>query len=144
MAKYKTTVTTDWPVDETFDYMADLRNFESWDPGVSSATIVQGRPGGPDAAYDVVASRAKLRYEVTEHDAPHTTTVRAKTRFFESIDKITVSATASGSAATYDARLELNGPLSIFDPLLGLAFNRIGERAADGLATALEGQRVRT
>ena len=32
-----------------------------------------------------------------------------------------------GSDVTYDATLELRGPLALLDPLLGLVFNRIGD-----------------
>ncbi|MDX9723288.1 MAG: SDR family NAD(P)-dependent oxidoreductase, partial [Myxococcota bacterium] len=38
---------------------------------------------------------------------------------------------------TYDAVLTLNGPLSVFDSLLGVAFERLGDRAADGLKRVL-------
>ena len=38
---------------------------------------------------------------------------------------------------TYDADLTLKGPLGL-DPLLKLAFNRIGDRAVDGLRGTLQ------
>ena len=38
---------------------------------------------------------------------------------------------------TYDATLTLNRPLGLFDPLLRLAFRRIGDRAAAGLKRVL-------
>jgi len=40
---------------------------------------------------------------------------------------------------TYDAELTLNGLLGLADPLLGLSFKRIGDRAAAGLIRALDG-----
>ena len=43
---------------------------------------------------------------------------------------------------TYDAELTLNGPLGLADPLLGIGFKRIGDRAAEGLIIALDGERV--
>ncbi len=43
---------------------------------------------------------------------------------------------------TYDAELKLNGLLGLADPLLGLSFNRIGDRAATGLVRALDGKKV--
>ena len=55
-----------------------------------------------------------------------------------SLDTMTFSATQSGgTCVTYDATLTLNGPRSALDPLLGLAFGRIGDRAAAGLRAAL-------
>ena len=38
---------------------------------------------------------------------------------------------------TYDAELLLNGVLGLANPMLGLVFNRIGDRAAAGLSKAL-------
>lgn len=43
---------------------------------------------------------------------------------------------------TCDAKLTLNGPLALFDPLLGLAFRTIGDRAAVGLRRVFSGQAV--
>ena len=53
MARYKTTVRSPWTADKAFEYMADLRNFAEWDPGVSASKIVEGGAPGLDAAYDV-------------------------------------------------------------------------------------------
>jgi hypothetical protein len=38
---------------------------------------------------------------------------------------------------SYEAELTLKGPLRVLDPLLGLAFNRVGDRAAAGLRAKL-------
>jgi hypothetical protein len=46
------------------------------------------------------------------------------------------------TTVTYDARLTLNGPLALLDPLLGAAFRRIGDRATAGLCRVLQGSRV--
>jgi hypothetical protein len=44
---------------------------------------------------------------------------------------------------TYDARLGMHGVLRFADPLLALAFARIGDRAAAGLRRALGGEPLR-
>jgi hypothetical protein len=44
---------------------------------------------------------------------------------------------------TYDAELQLKSVLKVADPLLGLAFRRIGDRAAVGLRRVLEGTEVK-
>ena len=43
---------------------------------------------------------------------------------------------------TYDATLELRGPLALLDPLLGIVFDRIGDKAAAGLIRVLDGAAV--
>ena len=67
---------------------------------------------------------------------------RAESRLLTSLDTITVVGDGTGSIVTYDAELTLNGLLGLTDPILGLAFKRIGDRAATGLIEALDGEKV--
>lgn len=146
MAKYVTTIRSPKPQQEAFDFMADLRNFEDWDPGVQSATQVAGDGGGPDAVFDVVVDAPgkglTLRYETTEYDSPSTVVVKASSKLFTSLDRIEVRPDGDGSLVTYDAELTLNGPLGLFDLVLRPVFQRIGGRANEGLQRALAGDQV--
>jgi carbon monoxide dehydrogenase subunit G len=55
-----------------------------------------------------------------------------------STDEITVTPADGGSRVTYEADLRLAGPLGrVVDPVLGLVFRRIGDRAAAGLRATL-------
>ena len=141
MARYVTTIRTAMPPQEAFDYMADLRNFAEWDPGVKSVRQVQGSGGGPDAVFDVtvagVGPDLTLRYVTEEHDTPRNLLVVARSAVFTSIDRITVEPDGTGSAVTYDADLRLNGVLRVGDLGLRLMFNRIADRAAAGLRRVL-------
>lgn len=143
MAQYVTTIETPKAADEAFAYMADLRNFEAWDPGVQRAVQVEGDGPGPDAEFDVTVNAPgkglTLRYRTTEYDAPRTVTVKASSTLFTSLDIITVEPTETGSIVTYDAELTLNGPLGLFDFALKSTFNKIGGRANDGLLRVLDG-----
>lgn len=146
MARYSTTVRTEMAPADAFAFMADLRNFEDWDPGVQRATQVDGHGGGPDATFDVVVdapgSGLTLRYVTTEYDAPRRVVVRAESKLFTSLDRIDVEPDGTGSLVTYDAELRLNGPLRVFDLVLRPIFGRIGGRADDGLQQALGGEKV--
>ena len=143
MPRYIATVTTDRSPDEVFEYLADLRNFAEWDPGVERVELVSGSPGSPDAAYDVTLDRGMtLRYEVTEFVPGHRATVVADNGRFRSVDVIVVERSVAGSVATYDATLTLSGALSGLSFLLGPVFRRIGDRAAEGLERVLEGRLV--
>jgi hypothetical protein len=121
--------------------MSDLRNFASWDPGVLTVTQVAGDGGGPESSFDVavksVGGGMVLRYETVEYDEPGNLLVEARNSKFTSIDRIAVVAKDEGSIVTYAAELLLNGCLSPLNPLLGLVFNRIGDRAAAGLRRVL-------
>lgn len=133
MAHYTTTIRSRWTPTEAFSYMADLRNFEEWDPGVRSARLVVSPQPGPAAEYDVQVTGMTLRYRTLEFTKPERVAVEATSKLLRSYDVIEIGATDSGSEIRYEATLELNGILRFADPLLRLAFNRIGDRAADGL-----------
>ena len=144
MARYVTTVRTAKTPKEVFSYMADLRNFAEWDPGVTAVRQVKGSGGGPDSVFDVtVAAPVRdltLRYVTEEYDAPRNLLVVARSIVFTSIDRITVEPDGTGSVVTYDADLRLNGVLRLGDLGLRLVFGQIGDRAAAGLRRALGAQ----
>ncbi len=154
MARYSTTVRTPRSPDEAFAYMADLRNFALWDPGVTRVTQVHdgvhGEGGGPKSVFDVVVKSVgggtTLQYVTTQYDEPRSVQVEARSSLLTSIDRIDVvpddAGGGSGSLVTYDAELRLNGPLGLFDLGLKPVFKRIGDRAAAGLERALGGERV--
>jgi len=144
MARYVTTVRSAKTPQEAFAYMADLRNFAEWDPGVKAVRQVKGTGGGPDAVFDVTVAGPvldlTLRYVTEEHDAPRTLLVVARSSVFTSIDRITVEPDGTGSVVTYNADLRLNGVLRVGDLGLRLVFGQIGDRAAAGLRRVLGAQ----
>lgn len=151
MARYVVTVRTPRTPEAAFAYMADLRNFAEWDPGVKKVTQVEGSGGGPNASFDVVVKSGRgdmtLRYVTTQYDEPRLPKpglllVEARSRMLTSIDRVTVAVSATGCHVTYDAELKLNGVLRCADFALRPLFKRIGDRAAKGLTTALSGEVV--
>ncbi len=149
MARYVTRARTDRPADEVFAYLADLRNFAEWDPGVRRVEQVDGDGAGPDAVFDVTVAGVgllpdqTLRYRTVAFDAPREILVIAESAALTSEDRITVTPEDGGGAVvTYDADLRLNGPLRLGDPFLRLVFGRIGDRAAAGLRSAIDGTQV--
>jgi hypothetical protein len=141
MANYMTTINTPWSASDAFAYMADVRNFAEWDPGVRRAELVRGDGPGLGAAYDLDVRAGPrtmtLRYEVVEWDPPRRLVLRAETPMLRSIDEIRVVTAGTGANVVYDADLTLRGAARVANPLLGIAFRRIGDRAARGLRAAL-------
>ncbi len=143
MARYITSVATPLSAAEAFAYMADVTHFVEWDPGVKRVLRVAGEGAGVGAAYDLTVQAGGttvMRYEVKEYEPPRRILLVARTSFLTSVDEVRVEATGSGSVVTYDATLTLNGRLGLFDPLLRVAFRRIGDRAAAGLKRVLSGK----
>jgi len=143
MPHYTTSVRTPWSADRAFEYLSDLEHFADWDPGVKRSTQVAGTGPGLGSAYDVtvrgVGRDLTLRYETVAFEPSRRIEVRAQTAALVSVDVMTFVDDAGGCVVTYDADLSLKGVLRLANPVLGLVFGRIGDRAAVGLRRALEG-----
>ncbi|HEY4608059.1 MAG TPA: SRPBCC family protein [Ilumatobacteraceae bacterium] len=146
MARYVVTVSSARTPQAAFAYMADLRNFAEWDPGVARVTQIDGSGGGPDASFDVVVISGRremtLRYVTMQYEDPRLVVIEARSRMLTSIDRIAIAASGIGCLVTYDAELTFNGPLRYVDFVLKPMFKRIGDRAARGLVRALAGEIV--
>ncbi len=146
MARYIARVRTSKAHEDVFAYMADLRNFAEWDPGVVAVAQVSGEGPGAGSEYAVTVSTGRremtLRYEVSEFDPPHGLTAVARTGLLTSTDVVSVTPSPGGTDVVYDATLTLRFPLSLGDPILSRVFNRIGDKAAAGLERALDGSLV--
>jgi carbon monoxide dehydrogenase subunit G len=144
--RYQTTVRTPWPRQRAFEYLSDLEHFAEWDPGVKRAVQYGGSGAELGATYDVtvagVGRDLTLRYEIVEIDVPARLEVRAETSMLRSVDVMTFEVADGGCEVTYDADLSLTGVFRLGNPVLGLVFGRIGDRAAGGLRAALEGSFV--
>lgn len=141
MARYVTVMHSPRSPADAFAYLADVVHFAEWDPGVTRAAQVVGDGPGPGAAYDLDVRTGPrsltFRYETAQWDPPGRLVLHAERGPFVSVDEIRVEPDGAGSRVTYDARLTLRGPAALLDPLLGLAFRRVGDRAAAGLRRVL-------
>lgn len=138
---YQAQVRSPWSADKAFAYMSDLSNFDEWDPGTKRAELVSGTPGTVGATYDLTVGFTRLRYRTEEVGDQHVRAV-ADSSFLRSIDTITVEADGDGCRVTYDARLEPKGIARFAEPLIGLVFQRMGDKGARGLATKLDGELI--
>ncbi len=140
--RYRASVITLRHPDDAFKYMADFDNVAEWDPGVVEAERIGSGELGVGSRFRVVVASAgrklPLEYRITEFDPPRLVVLLAQTATLRSLDKITVEPAPDGATVTYDANLELLGPLRLFNPALALVFNRIGDRAAAGLRRELQ------
>lgn len=138
MPRYVVTVLSSKSPSEAFKLMADMTTFPKWDPGISKVVQVVGSGPGANAAFDVsvgsVAGRPiTIRYETKEYLPDTRVLLVGKSSIFTSVDLITISPSPTGCEITYDAKLTFNGVLAPMNIGLGLVFNKIGDRAAQGL-----------
>lgn len=142
MARYVTTVETGWDPATTYAYLAEFSNVGEWDPGVKSARRLSDDPLATGAQFEVVVSvmgrDTPLTYETISSEPPQRVVLRAESATLVSLDTLRFeSLPGGGTAVTYEADLQLKGLLKVFEPVLGLAFDRIGDAARDGLAARL-------
>jgi carbon monoxide dehydrogenase subunit G len=136
MARYRATIDTPREREDAFAYLSDFSTAQEWDPGVVEAERLTD-PVGEGTEFRLVAEflgrKTALTYRIVEYDPPRAVTFRGENATVISNDRITFEAVDRGTRITYDAELVLKGPLRIADPLLGFAFNRVGDRALVGL-----------
>jgi carbon monoxide dehydrogenase subunit G len=142
MARYRTTIQSKKSPEEAFEYLADFANAREWDPGVVEGESLTGQPIGPDSRFRLVSRflgrRVPLEYRIVAYEPPRRVVFQADQAAVRSTDEIRLVPVGAGTSVTYDADLRLKGALGrLMDPLLGLAFRRIGDRAAVGLGKAL-------
>jgi carbon monoxide dehydrogenase subunit G len=142
MARYKGTVTSHHPASAVWSYLADLRSVAEWDPSVDEIRLLSGNPGTVGARYQLEVSflgnRVSLPYVTVTADPPTRVVFSAETESVVVRDEARVRPLADGgSSVTWDADLRLKAARRLFDPLLRLAFNRLGRRAARGLGERL-------
>ncbi|MGB0097938.1 MAG: SRPBCC family protein [Solirubrobacteraceae bacterium] len=146
MAHYNASLETPHPLEEVFAYLSDFSSTAEWDPGVVEAQRVGDAPLREGTEFQVVAAflgrETRLTYRIIEYDPPNAVTLRGESSTVVSLDRITFEPSGEGTRITYDADLALKGPLKLADPLLGLAFNRVGDRALAGMRKTLGTQHV--
>lgn len=134
MARYVGTVTSPRPIEEVFAYMADFSNASEWDPSSVESNPVNGGAPSVGSRYEVLSRflgrEVPLTYEIIEMDPPRLVVLRAESDSVVSVDTLTFrELPAGGTELTYDADLQLKGARRALDPVFGVAFRRLCERA---------------
>ncbi len=141
MARYRASIDTRWTSEEAFWYLSDFSTSAEWDPGVVEAERIGAGAVGEGTEFRLVAEflgrRTPLTYRIVEYEPPGAVTFVGENATVVSHDRITFEPTATGTRVSYDANLRLKGPLRLADPLLALAFKRVGGRALAGLREVL-------
>ena len=142
MAHYVTTVPSSKTPEEAFAYMSDLRNFAEWDKGIIRIEQVKGSGAGLGTIFDITVKGiggkdSVLRYETVEFDSPTNVLVKGKNWMFTSVDRVTITPTATGCDVTYDAVLTANLIVWPMNIMLSRIFDKVGAVANRGLTRVL-------
>lgn len=143
MAHYRGNIESDRSQAETFAYMAEFANVREWDPTVVEARALEDTEPALGSRFFVrvhwLGRDLPLTYEIVEFEPPRRLVLRAENSTSVSEDTVEVAPRDGGSLLTYEARVTLKGAARLADPLLGLAFRRLGDNAAAGLRRELGG-----
>ena len=141
MARYTGTIDAPRPPQEVWQYLADLRSIREWDPSVRAVSLTEGQPGKVGAAYELTVEfmgrELILPYRTVAANPPDSVVFAAETDAVSVRDQATIRRGPRGSSVIWDANLELKGVRRLLDLPLRIAFNRLGGRAAHGLAERL-------
>jgi len=139
MTTLQRTVRTDAPPEVVLPYLLDFRNAPEWDSGTVSCDLVSG-DGGVGTIYRNVSSFAgstvELDYTVESVEGSGFVIV-GRNDTTTSRDTITVTPSGSGSEVDYHAEFTFAGPARFLGPLMKPLLNRLGDRTAETLRTAL-------
>jgi hypothetical protein len=145
MAHYNASLHTARSPEDTFAYLSDFSTTAEWDPGVLEAERLGEAPVREGTEFRLVAiflgRKIPLIYRIIEYDPPSAVTFRGESSTVLSLDRIVFEPSRGGTRIVYDADLALKGAFKLADPLLRLAFRRVGNRALSGLLRTLEEDR---
>lgn len=137
------TVTVDKPAERVWDYLADFRSTNDWDPGTVRTELTSG-DGGPGTTYHntskFLGKETEIVYTVTEVEPGRRIKLQGDNPSVTTYDTITVEAApGGGTSVTYRAEFELHGLAKVADPVMGLPLKKLGDDAEASLQKALDG-----
>lgn len=142
MARYLTSLHIRRGVQQTFAFISDLRNAPAWDPQTTEVFKLTDGPIGAGTRFRLLGKvwgcTLDLPYVIEGYAAPHDLILTGETRWLRYRDRITLASQGECTQLTYDAQLDLKGALMIANPILGLLFRRIGDRATQRIPHAVE------
>ena len=135
------TIRVERPVEECFDYIADFTSTPEWDATAFRARKLTGGPIAKGTEFEVRCRLPlgfiDLHYSVVEYTPPHSIRLEAKSWLFDAVDTVNLQPAAAGTQIDYRADFDYRGAAAALEPALRRGMRRMGRRALEGLARAL-------
>lgn len=104
---------------EVWEFMADFRTTEQWDPP-TARTIRESGDGGVGTVYrnpsKILGREVDITYTVLEFEPPRMLRLRGETSSMTAVDTIEVVDTDAGTRVHYAVDFSLNGVAKLFEP----------------------------
>lgn len=135
-------IETSLPIEETFAYLADFANAQTWDPGVATAERLDSPPIGVGTRFRLgvrLGGRvAPMEYRISVFEPLSRVVLVGSGSGVAAVDEIRFERTAVGTLVDYTADIQLGGLLRVIQPFLGRAFANVARNAAEGMQRTLD------
>ena len=128
MPTYTKTITVTEDIHTCFNFVADFRNLNKWNPHDKAELITKEplREGSIFKVNTVFNNREMLlKYEVIEWGEPLRASLKSETKAFDIVDSLFFSATSKGTEITYTVNIKYRGIYIILGLFLGGVFNKL-------------------
>ncbi len=139
--RYRTTVRSNRPPDEVFDYLAEFSNTVAWDPSVTRAERLDAGPLALGSLRRLIVSLGRrevtLDYRVYALDRPRHVDLRANGPLIRLRDSIYLVPDGAGTLVDYEVTAFLRAMGKPLTPWLRRRFRRACALAREGLSLEL-------
>ena len=143
MTRIHERLTTDLPIEATYDFIANFANSHAWDPGTAWSRRT-GTGDGPIAVGTTfelgvrMGGRvAPMTYRITHFERPSRVVLEGEGANVKAVDDIRFTAAPDGTIVDYTADIRLEGWMRLVRPFVGGTLARIGRDAAAGMTRTL-------
>lgn len=130
------------PRAECFSYTADFCRTPEWDATAYRAEKTSNGPVGLGSTFTVwcrlPVGSIRILYKITEFEPDTLVTLQARCRLFDAVDSIRFRDEGQHTHIEYRADFSYRKPLSAIEETLRAGMERMGSKAVQGLACALE------
>lgn len=130
------------PQDEAFAYTADFSNIQDWDPGVVASRKVTEGPVGLGTRFELDVKfgtgTTPMTYEITEFEPSERMVLVGRGEKLIAVDEIRFARHDNLTVIDYTADLTFLNYFRHFTRILGPSVKKVGAKALDGLAGALD------
>ena len=133
-------VPVDRPADEVFDFLADVRNEERWNPNV---VRIQSESAGPlsvgDTFEGVYRRGGRMRFELVEATRPSRLVFRGGGRQMTLVATLELERDGSATRVRMKGEMEPRGPMKLLAPLMRGPIERQYARVTASFRRVVEG-----
>jgi hypothetical protein len=131
------------PPEVVFDFLADLRNENEWNPDVKNVRLVTGEPIGAGTAFEeTVRGAGTMLIRHTGFERPRRLTLVCESpRIDMGFGFDFAAAEDGGTDFTVQAEVRPKGAVRIFEPLLAMAFRSSMKKRPAQMQAALDRRR---